>query len=127
MPLRLRHKDAATIVLTEADRYGKTKVVVEQHGIVGTFLQNTGLFHTNNQDLIESDAVFYPDHTNAFVVANYLRLEGMFLIALPFGGAANDGWYKITSVTINRDHLLGNSIDNILLTLKKTDSLPGVS
>lgn len=123
----LIHKDQSTIIDVQSTEYGNKKVVIGQHAVKGTFLQNTGFLHSNNQDAIEADAVFYPNHKDAFVIASYNRLEGMYIIVSPYGAPDADSWYKITSVRVNRDHLLSNKIDNIQLLLKKTDALEGVS
>lgn len=127
MGLLLNHKDNATFVVVTSLGYGNKKSVTEQHAVKGTFLQDTGFLHTNNQDILDSDAIFYPNEKDAFVIANHNRLEGMYLISALYGASAEQSWFKVTSVSVNRDHLLGNKIDNILCTLKKTESLPGVS
>lgn len=124
---RLHHKDNITFVVVTSTGYGNKKVVVEQHDIKGTFLQNTGFTHTNNQDILNSDAVVYPNERDSFIMANHNRIEGMYVIAPLFGADADRSWYKVTSVSVNRDHLLRNKIDNILVTLKRTEALPGVS
>lgn len=124
---RLNHKDSVTFVIASTGGYGNKKAVVEQHAVKGTFLQNTGFLHTNNQDLLDADAIIYPNERDPFILANHNRLEGMFVIAPLYGAAADDSWFKIETVAVNRDHLLGNKIDNILCTLKRTDKLPGVS
>lgn len=124
---RLNHKDSVTFIVVDSTGYGNKKVVTQQHDVKGTFLQSTGFLHSNNQDIINSDAILYPNERDAFVIANHNRLEGMCVIVTPYGGSDDQGWYKVTSVTVNRDHLLGNKIDNILLTLKKTEMLAGVS
>lgn len=125
--MRLNHKDTVTFVVVGSTSYGNSKVVEEQHEVKATFLQNTGFIHTTNQDILEADAIIYPNERDAFVLANYNRLEGMYVIAPLYGADANDSWYKVTSVSVNRDHLLGNKVDNIQCTLKRTENLPGVS
>lgn len=124
---KLTHKDSIVFVVVSSTGYGNKKTVMEQHDVKGTFLQNTGFLHTNNQDIIDADAILYPNERDAFVMANHNRLEAMYVIAPMFGGDPAESWFKVTSVSVNRDHLLGNKIDNIQLTLKKTEALPGVS
>lgn len=124
---RLNHKDTIVLVEVEATAYGNKKVVISQHEVKGTFLQNTGFSHSNNQDIIEADAIVYPNERDSFVLAKHNRLEGMYVIAMLYGSSQAQSWYKVTSVAVNRDHLLENRIDNIMLTLKKTEALPGVS
>lgn len=124
---RLKHKDSVVFVVVTASGYGNKKQVVQQHAVKCTFLQNTGFLHTNNQDLLDADAIIYPDERNEFIKNNHNRLEGMFVIAQLYGSTTAQSWYKVETVTVNRDHLLGNKIDNILCTLKKSEALPGVS
>ena len=100
---------------------------MEQYEVKATFLQNTGFLHTNNQDVIDSDAIVYPDELNAVVKSLANRLEGMYVIAALYGADEDESWYKITKVSVNRDHLLTNTIDNIQCLLKKSEALPGVS
>lgn len=127
MGLRIKHKDNVVFVVVTSTGYGSNKTVIEQHDVKGTFLQDTGFLHSNNQESFDSDAVLYPDERNAFVIANHNRLEGMYVVAPLYGSAVDDSWYKVIKATVNRDHLLSNKIDNILLVLKKTEMLPGVS
>lgn len=125
---KLNHKDNTTFVKVDsADGYGNSKAVVEQHDVKGTFLQETGFLHTNNQEILNSDAILYPNENDPFIKANFNRLEGFYVIVALYGAEEDASWFKVTSVSVNRDHLLGNKIDNILCALKKTDALPGVS
>lgn len=124
---RLNHKDTIIFVEVNATGYGNKKLVIGQHDVKGTFLQNTGFLHTTNQDLLDADAILYPNERDEFIKNNHNRLEGMYIIAPLFGSSNDESWYKIETVTVNRDHLLSNKIDNILCTLKRAESLPGVS
>lgn len=124
---KLCYKDLITIVKVTANEYGNKKTTQEQHDVKGTFLQNTGFLHSANQDVIDSDAILYVDPANSFVKTNANRLEGMYVVVPLFGGDPDQSWYKITKVAVNRDHLLGNKIDNIQCLLKKSEALPGVS
>lgn len=122
---RLKHKDIITFVVVSSTGYGNKKVVLEKHEALGTFLQNTGFLHTNNQDIMDSDAILYPNERDAFVIAYHNRLEAMYVVVPLYGSSNDESWYKVTSSTVNRDHLLGNRIDNVQLTLKKTEALEG--
>ena len=123
----LSYQDTATFYKVTSSGYGNTKVVEEVDDIPVIFLQGTGFIRSNNQEQIDSDAICYPDPTHSFVVSNHMRLEGMYILAPLFSVDSEDGWYKVTKCIINRDHLLGNEIDNIQLLLKKTTRLPNVS
>ena len=60
---------------------------------------------------------------DAFVVNNANRLEGMYIKAVLFGSDESESWYKIETVSVNRDHLLCNKIDNVEMALNKTRPL----
>lgn len=127
MTLLLNYQDTATFVTVSADSYGNTKVIEEQYDVPVIILQNTGFVHSTNQDALTADAVLYPDPLNSFISDNHNRLEGMYVVMPLYGDSADDGWYKITHVSVNRDHLLTNSIDNIECSLKRTTPIQGVS
>jgi hypothetical protein len=124
---KLHYQDTATFVKVGSSGYANDKAVVEQEDVPVIFLQGTGFVHQNSQDAVTSDAIVYPDPSSQFVQDNWNRLEGMYLLAPLFGVDSDDGWYKITNVLVNRDHLLGNQIDNIECQLKKTRRIANVS
>lgn len=121
------YNETATIYKTDPSLYGNKRVVVEAENVPAVFLQNTGFTHSSFRDEIDADAVCYVDPEDSFVSGNYNRLEGMYLVCSPFDAPNTTAWYKIVSVSVNRDHLLSNEIDNVELALKKTTALPGVS
>lgn len=121
------YQDTVTFVKVTPGGYGNNKTVSQQAEVNVIFEQDTGFSHSNFQDAVDSDAICRPDPTNAFVIANFNRLEGMYILAPLFGAANDPSWYKVTDVIVNRDTLLNNEIDNIELGLKKTSPIPGVS
>lgn len=125
--IKLCYKDTATLVKVRASEYGDTKVLQSEADVPVIFLQTTGFVRSNRQENVDADAICYPDPENAFIVSNHNRLEGMYLLAPLYGIDEDEGWYKVTRVSVNRNHLLGTQIDNIELTLKKTRRIPGVS
>lgn len=127
MNMELNYPDTATFVKVTAGTYRGSRVVSEQDAVPVIFVQNTGLNQSNFQDTINSDAICWPDPTNEFIVDNFNRLEGMFILAPLFDVDDDDGWYRVESVTVNRDHLISNQIDNIECRLKKTSRIAGVS
>lgn len=127
MTLQLNYPDVATFVKVSPDGYANTKTPLEQIDVPIIFVQNTGYVRNRNQDAVDSDAVCWPDFTNSFIVENANRLEGMYIVMPLYGSTDEESWYKVISATVNRDHLLGNTIDNIELDLKKTRPIPGVS
>jgi hypothetical protein len=127
MTLALNYPNTATFYLVEGAGYGATKRVVDTSEVNVIFEQDTNFQHGGNQDAVTSDAVCWPDFNNAFIQENHNRLEGMYIVMELFGSDMDDSWYKVESVFIHRDHLLGNTIDNLELSLKKTSPIPGIS
>lgn len=123
----LTYKDTATFIRVTSTGYRGSKLAVEQAQVPVIFLQNTGFINSNYQENYDADAICYPDPLDIFIDANHNRLEGLYILAPLFGINDDDAWYKVTEVRVNRDHLLGNQIDNIELLLKKTAKIAGVS
>lgn len=123
----LNYQDTATFVSVSPTGYKGAVTVVEQVLVPVIFAQSTGRTRTGFQDAVESDAVCYPDFNNAFIANHHNRLEGMYVIMQLFGSSEPVSYYRVAKCTVNRDHLLGNSIDNIELLLKKSAPLPDVS
>jgi len=121
------YQDTATFVIAKSSGYDGSKTMVEQIDVNVVFVQNTGFDRVNFQDGINADAICWVDPDNSFVKDNYNRLEGMYVLEPLYGAGDSASWYKVTDVTVNRDHLLTNRIDNIELRLKKTTAIPGVS
>jgi hypothetical protein len=127
MTLKLNYPDVATFVKVQSGGYSGSKEVVSQDEVNVIFEQDTNFDHISNQDGVTSDATCWPDITNEFIVDNFNRLEGMYIMIPLFGSGNEASWFKIESCMIFRDHLLGNTIDNIELRLKKTRPIPTVS
>jgi hypothetical protein len=125
--MKLCYGDTATFYTTEPGSYANDRVITSFSQVPVIFLQNTQFTHTNFRDDIDADAICYPDPSNTFVIDNNMRLEQMYIKIPLFGVADSKSWYKVDSVSVNRDHLLNNKIDNIELLLKKTKALEGVS
>lgn len=123
----LNYQDEVTILEAASGGYRGTKTVTDYKVIPVIFIQATGFVQAGFQENIDADALCFPDPTSQFVVDNFNRLEGMYIIAELFGVDEDKAWYKIDKVTVNRDHLLENKIDNIQLNLKKTRPILGVS
>ena len=122
----INYYDTVTFYKVTSNGYG-SKLIESSDDVACLFLQNTGFGHSNNQDFINADAICYPDPENIFLVDNHFRLEGMYVLAPMFDANNDDGWYKITAVTVNKDILLQNMVGNIELALKKTAKLNLVS
>lgn len=123
----LNYQDTATFVVVQSAGYAGSKALVEQEDVPVIFLQGTALVHSGFQDNVDADAICYVDPGDEFVRDHNYRLEGMYVLAPLFEVDDDDGWYKVETVTVNRDHLLGNVIDNVELQLKKTRPVPNVS
>lgn len=125
--MKLCYKDTATFVEVSASGYGNNKIVTDQEAVPVVFLQSTGFTRSEYQENTDSDAICYVDPSDLWVVATHNRMEGFYILAPLFSVDSDDGWYKVTKVIVNRDHLLSNTIDNIQLLLKKTKRPYGYS
>lgn len=119
----LCYNDTVKLVETTApDGYGDVETV-ELTDLKCLFFQSTGHSHSNNVDIVNSDAHAYIDFENPEVVARAYRLEGMYIVANPFNFTEEESWYRITLVRVGQDKLLCNQIDNVHVYLKKTEAL----
>lgn len=115
------------ITVTPDAGYGNKKVVVEQVLVNGNFYQDTSFLHSSHQDIIGADAAFFADPDDPWVISKHYRLEGMYLVAPMFEGDPEESWYKVTKATVNKGVLLCNTVDTVVLVLKKTRPVPGFS
>lgn len=124
----LSYSDQLQIVKPKlaSDGYG-TEVIDSVNDVDGLFIADTGYAHGGHQSSVISHAQVYVDPENDFILNNYLRLEGMYVIANPFGDPETQAWYKIIDVVIGQDKLLENEVNNILCTLKKSSEIHYVS
>jgi len=120
------YKDKVELIDPKYDAYG-SETPDTRSEVQGLFIQNTGFSHGINADTISADATLYVDPTNAFVLANYHRLEGMLVIANPIGGEKTQSWYRISDVRIGRDNLITNKIQTVVLSLRKSTGIENVS
>lgn len=125
--VRLNYNELATFVIAESDGYRGSRAMAEQHSVDCIFIQSISFSNSSQQETRDADAIIFPNPDDAFISENFYRLEGMYVMVSPFGASGAISWYRIESVTINRDHLLTNSIDNIECLLKKTEAVSGVS
>lgn len=124
----LDYKDTVQLVTVRlsSDGYG-TELIDQVHDVPALFIANTGRTRGGNQTIITSDASVYLDPESDIVQSLHNRLEGMLLIARPFGVSRPEAWYRIETVAVGQDKLLGNEIDNIECFLKKSTEIPYVS
>jgi hypothetical protein len=119
----MRYQDTITMYKGKSSGYGNTKQVDEQALVSAIFIQSTNFIRAGFSENTDADAICYVDPHNAFVSENNYRLEGFYILAPLFDVSDEAGWYRVESVTVNRDHLLTNKIDNVELSLKKTRPL----
>lgn len=122
------YKDTIQLIkpVLKTDGYG-TEAISSIETVSCLFIENTRWSHSQNQAAIESDAECYVDPTDDFVVENEYRLEGFLVIANPFNGSEDEAWYRVITTRVGQDKLLSNTVDNVLLFLKKTVRIPYVS
>lgn len=121
------YRDEVRLVKAASGSYANTKSASEVATVMSVLLLGVNFSRINGQDMRDSDGVLYVDPENSFVISNNYRLEGFYVYAPMFGSDINESWFKITSVTINRDHLLNNEIDNVQCSLQKATPIPLVS
>lgn len=114
----LKMKDTIRLAQTVSDGYGDKSVQVLTE-VKSLFLQSTSSSHSSNADIRESDAHVYLDINNSVVKGRGYRLEGMYIIANPFGNTDDESWYRITRVVVGQRKLLANNVDNVHAFLKK--------
>jgi hypothetical protein len=119
-------QDTVKLATTTTDGYADKTVTVLTE-VKSLFIQRTNVEHNNNIESDMSDAVVYLDPTNQVVLDNAYRLEGMYIIAQPFGQSQQESWYKIVGVSVGQRKLLNNAVDNIHCTLDKVAGLAYVS
>lgn len=127
MNLLLKYPDTATFILADSGEYSGNKTIGDQAEVPVIFVQGTNYNRNNHQDIVDADAVCWPDFTNAFIIEHANRLEGMYVLMDLYGGDPGNAWFKIASVVTHRDHLLNNTIDNIECRLQKTTPIPNIS
>lgn len=115
-------KDVCRLATTVADRYGDKTVSIYTE-IACLFLQSSGKTHSNNVDLVNSDAHVYLDIDNPEIKGKGYRLEGQYLIINPFGVSDADSWYRIERVVVGQRKLLTNEVNNVHAYLKKVAPL----
>lgn len=117
-----------TVILVNpviGDAYGSEKIG-RQETVKANVGQVTGYTQADNSAVISSDSTAYLDPTNSYVLEMVERLEGMLLIT-SFGETQADAWYRIETVSVGKRGLLNNKLDNVLVNLKKTTPIVGVS
>lgn len=114
----IRLDDIVQIAETVSDGYGD-KTVSILTDINACFLQGSGNTHANNADVSEADAHVYLDIDNPILVERGYRIEGMYIVADPFGQDTDESWYRVTRVKVGQRKLLGNDVDNVHAFLKK--------
>lgn len=122
----MTYTDTVKLATTTADGYGDQHVEVLAE-VAALFIQRTGSDEGNNQFYATADAVVYLNPKDGTVINNSYRLEGMYVIAQPFGQTQEESWYKITAVNVGQRKLLTNEVDNVHCALQRVAGLPYVS
>lgn len=119
------YPDTVKLALTQSDGYGDKHVEVLAE-VAAVFIQRVGEDHNNSMDYDSSLAIVYLNPEDPTVIANSYRLEGMYIIAQPFGQSQDESWYQIMTCNVGQHKLLNNEIDNIHCQLRKVGGLPYV-
>jgi hypothetical protein len=111
-------KDTCQVAQVSSDGYGD-KTIEVLTTVDCLFLQSTGHEHSQNVDLVNSDAHIYLDIDNSVIKDRGYRIEGMYILANPFGGSDDDSWYRVAKVVVGQRKLLTNEVDNVHAFLQK--------
>lgn len=115
----LKYQDTAEFCKGGSGNYANDRQVISEATVPVIFIQSTSFTHNNFQYATEADAVCYPDPDNDYIIDNHNRLEGLYVKCALYGVPESEAWYRVERVSVNRDHLLGNKIDNLECLLKK--------
>lgn len=115
----MKYPDTVKLATTTSDGYGDKTVTVLSE-IPAAFVKRASVTHNDNADMEASEAAVYLLPTHATVLEKMDDLEGMYIIAEPFG---QGNWYRISSANIAERKLLNNTIDNIYCRLQKVAGL----
>ena len=104
---------------TSVDGYGDRTVTLTEE-IPAAFIRRAGTDHSDGADAETTNATVYLFPTHSAVLSRLDDLEGMYLLASPFG---QSNWYKIESANVAERKLLNNAIDNVYSRLQKVAGL----
>lgn len=123
MNLPLVYKDPMLLVEVGANGYGDESVIhVEQ--LNGLFHQGLSQHQQHYAAQLGCECHVYLDIENPFVKANFIRLEGMYIVCNIFGDEDNMCWYKIEKCVTGQRKLLDNDVNNLHCYLSKATALP---
>lgn len=111
-------KDVVQLAETTSDGYGD-KVVTVLTDVNALFLQSSGNSHSNNTEIVNSDAHVYLDIDNEVLKDRGYRIEGMYIIANLFGADDAKSWYRVSRVVVGQRKLLDNNVDNVHAFLRE--------
>ena len=116
--VELKLKDTVKLAETSSDMYGD-KVATVLTDVKALFIQSTGAQRGTNTEIISSDAHVYLDKNNSEIKGRGYRIEGMYIIANPFGIQDDESWFRIERVEVGQRKLLANDVNNVHAFLKK--------
>lgn len=123
MNLLLDYKDPMLLIDVGVNGYGDETVNhVEQ--LNGLFHQGLSLGQQEYAGVLGCECHVYLDIENEFVKANFIRLEGMYIVCNIYGDQDNMCWYKIERCVTGQRKLLDNDINNLHCYLSKATALP---
>lgn len=122
----INYHDSALLLKIKSSGYKGKNEIVDQDDVPGIFVDSSGLSQANFQDGINADAVFYADPESEFMIKYNYEVNG-FSLMLPSYDGLGERWYMVTQVTVNKNHLLGDEIDNVELRLKKSSPVTNIA
>lgn len=116
--MKVRHPDVVQIAEVTVDGYGDP-IVTSLTSVDATFVQGTSSEHETNADIAQTDAHVYLDIDHPLLTERGYRIEGMYLIANPFGAEGDESWYRIERVRVGQRKILTNDVNNVHAFLRK--------
>lgn len=123
MNLPLNYQDDLLLVEVGTNGYGDEAVTHVEH-LKGLFHQGLSQRQQDYAAVLGCECHVYLDIENPFVKANFIRLEGMYIVCNIFGDQQNMCWYKIEKCVTGQRKLLDNDVNNLHCYLSKATALP---
>lgn len=85
------------------------------------FIQSTGRTRGDHRENVTGPGRLLFPADSTYLTDRGYRIEGYVALINPFGAAAARQYFRITNVSVNRDHLLENKVRHISCDLQKVN------
>lgn len=121
MAPEVEYRDKVKLFRTVKNGYGMDSLPDPEHyeEMCGLYVQVTNFNHNDNTDGISVEHILHLPPDNEFLQENGYRIEQMVVSISPFGTKEQYQMFRIASVNVARDVLIGNEVHNIECALTK--------